>query len=71
MFSSFLRVAWQKDRPGEQKLFNKKTCPLLVPPVPQQENGSDCGVFLLHYAEKFCTNPNIKKVGSHILCVIV
>lgn len=25
--------------------------------VPQQTNGSDCGLFLLHYLEKFTKNP--------------
>lgn len=27
--------------------------PLLVPEVPQQTNGNDCGVFLLHFVDKF------------------
>ena len=28
------------------------------PEVPMQPNGTDCGVFMLHYIEKFLTNPS-------------
>jgi sentrin-specific protease 7 len=32
--------------------------------VPGQDNWSDCGVYLLHYAEVFCRNP--PKKGSDL-----
>ena len=28
------------------------------PEVPMQPNGTDCGVFMLHYIEKLLTNPS-------------
>ncbi|XP_068760105.1 sentrin-specific protease 7-like, partial [Montipora capricornis] len=33
--------------------FSDKSMPLLYPRVPQQENGYDCGVFLLLFFEEF------------------
>jgi Ulp1 family protease len=29
----------------------------LAAQLPEQQNGSDCGVFLLQYVEGFCRNP--------------
>eukprot|EP01089_Gocevia_fonbrunei_P019092 TRINITY_DN6638_c0_g1_i1.p1 TRINITY_DN6638_c0_g1~~TRINITY_DN6638_c0_g1_i1.p1 ORF type:complete len:365 (+),score=98.67 TRINITY_DN6638_c0_g1_i1:113-1096(+) len=37
--------------------FTKDRIPGFRPHVPRQANGYDCGLFLLHYAEKFCRNP--------------
>ena len=31
--------------------------PWFAPKVPLQPNGSDCGIYLLHFAEKFLRSP--------------
>lgn len=33
--------------------FTSKTMPVLYPKVPQQENGYDCGVFVMLFFEEF------------------
>jgi len=38
--------------------------PLKKPTVPVQDNFSDCGVFLLHYAELFCRSPDVSELTS-------
>jgi len=59
----YLSLEWnnKKSKPsnGEipEKVFTYKTLPLLRCNVPKQNNLCDCGVFLLHYLELFCRNP--------------
>lgn len=45
------------DRWGRDEIVGTETKP------PQQNNYSDCGIFLLHYVEMFCRNPP-KKVDE-------
>ena len=35
-----------------ERIYNRCNMRCIVPCVPQQGNNSDCGLFLLHYAEK-------------------
>jgi len=52
----YLDRVWHKTRPGEKNnLKNDVWFPAYNLQVPQQQNGSDCGIFLLHFVEKFCT----------------
>ncbi|KAF2076186.1 hypothetical protein CYY_002486 [Polysphondylium violaceum] len=59
----YLSLEWEnkKSKPsnGEipEKKFNFKNLPLYRCSVPKQNNLCDCGVFLLHYIELFCRNP--------------
>ena len=41
-----------REKLGEKALMNLKEMKVIRPNIPQQKNGFDCGVFLLHYAEK-------------------
>ena len=50
-------MVWAAQQGVEFK-FTNKNLPLRKPKVPQQSNGSDCGVFLLHFIEKFCEEPH-------------
>ncbi|XP_022898941.1 sentrin-specific protease 1-like isoform X2 [Olea europaea var. sylvestris] len=43
-----------EERPVDKKLMKK--IPLLVPKVPQQTNGEECGIFVLQYANLFLKN---------------
>ena len=37
---------------GKTALMNYEEMKVVRPDIPQQKNGFDCGLFLLHYAEK-------------------
>lgn len=54
MIRSFIRFEWLAKRgTGPIPEFSDKSLPLFYPKVPQQENGYDCGVFLLMFFEEF------------------
>ncbi|KAF2068651.1 hypothetical protein CYY_010025 [Polysphondylium violaceum] len=58
---SYLTLEWMNKKYGngteEKRKYTKDNYQLLIPHVPTQKNFSDCGVFLLHYIELFCKNP--------------
>lgn len=62
----YLRLEYEERRttfnlPGNA--FRKESLQLIVPTgTPQQKNYVECGVFLLHFAELFMTQP--PTVGS-------
>jgi len=43
---------------GKTALMNREEMKVVRPDIPQQRNGYDCGVFLLHYAEKLMERPD-------------
>jgi len=47
-----------REKLGEKALVNLKEMKVVRPNIPQQRNGFDCGVFLLHYAEKMLERPD-------------
>jgi hypothetical protein len=49
------------------KQFTEQSLPLIRVDVPQQTNGYDCGMFLLHYAMLFITSDSKQKL-AHDLC---
>ena len=50
MLKEYLQVEWTVKKGGE---LNKTLIKGCVPKVPQQNNYSDCGVFMLQYVESF------------------
>ena len=49
----YLEEEWQAKNPGLPEVsFSKKEMKTVRPKKPEQENFSDCGIFLLHYVEK-------------------
>jgi hypothetical protein len=53
---AYLSFEWENKR--KKKLeFTAKSIPGIKPKVPIQDNNIDCGVYVLKYAEKFCTEP--------------
>uniref|UniRef100_A0A8C4PYB7 Ubiquitin-like protease family profile domain-containing protein n=1 Tax=Eptatretus burgeri TaxID=7764 RepID=A0A8C4PYB7_EPTBU len=55
-FARYLEEEWRARHSGERG-YSQQTMPGFSPRVPQQNNFSDCGVFLLHYAEAFFQHP--------------
>lgn len=59
----YLTLEWQskKSNPSNgtipERKFTSSNLPLVRANVPKQDNLFDCGVFLLHYIELFCRNP--------------
>lgn len=51
-FFSYLQVEWEVRR-GTPRLFTPDTMRSSNCRVPQQDNSSDCGLYLLQYAESF------------------
>ncbi|XP_035473130.2 sentrin-specific protease 6 [Scophthalmus maximus] len=52
----YLEVEWEV-RKGTQRSFGKDVMRGSSPRVPQQDNFSDCGVYVLQYVESFFQNP--------------
>ncbi|XP_069033591.1 LOW QUALITY PROTEIN: sentrin-specific protease 6 [Embiotoca jacksoni] len=52
----YLEVEWEV-RKGSQRSFGKDVTRGSSPRVPQQDNFSDCGVYVLQYVESFFENP--------------
>ncbi|XP_068424982.1 sentrin-specific protease 6 isoform X2 [Clinocottus analis] len=52
----YLEVEWEV-RKGTQRSFGKDVMKGSSPRVPQQDNFSDCGVYVLQYVESFFLNP--------------
>uniref|UniRef100_UPI0037E9AFF6 sentrin-specific protease 6 isoform X2 n=1 Tax=Semicossyphus pulcher TaxID=241346 RepID=UPI0037E9AFF6 len=52
----YLEVEWEV-RKGNQRSFGKDVMKGSSPRVPQQDNFSDCGVYILQYVESFFENP--------------
>uniref|UniRef100_A0A8C6SMI2 Ubiquitin-like protease family profile domain-containing protein n=1 Tax=Neogobius melanostomus TaxID=47308 RepID=A0A8C6SMI2_9GOBI len=53
---SYLHVEWESRR-GSKRLFSTETFKTCNCRVPQQDNSSDCGLYLLQYAQAFLQNP--------------
>lgn len=51
-WSRYLEVEWEV-RQGTQRGFGKEVMKGSSPRVPQQDNFSDCGVYVLQYVESF------------------
>ncbi|XP_067239647.1 sentrin-specific protease 6 isoform X1 [Chanodichthys erythropterus] len=52
----YLEVEWEV-RKGSPRSFGKEVMKGSSPRVPQQDNFSDCGVYVLQYVESFFENP--------------
>ncbi|XP_013404706.1 uncharacterized protein LOC106169672 [Lingula anatina] len=52
----YLQVEWNKKK-QTKKVFDKDTIKGANPKAPQQNNYSDCGVYVLQYVESFFQNP--------------
>ncbi|XP_036398327.1 sentrin-specific protease 6 isoform X2 [Megalops cyprinoides] len=52
----YLEVEWEV-RKGTKRSFGKEVMRGSSPRVPQQDNFSDCGVYMLQYVESFFKNP--------------
>lgn len=54
----YLRLRWKFERPDEPpKIFGKESMPLIYAISFKQRNTYDCGVFMLHYFQRFFENP--------------
>ncbi|CAL8288342.1 unnamed protein product [Lota lota] len=56
LLRDYLQVEWQVRR-GRSRLFTANTMCSAVCLLPLQDNSSDCGLYLLQYAESFLQNP--------------
>ncbi|XP_062326167.1 sentrin-specific protease 6 isoform X2 [Osmerus eperlanus] len=56
ILQEYLEVEWEL-RKGTKRRFCRDTMRGSNPRVPQQDNYSDCGVYLLQYVESFFQNP--------------
>ncbi|XP_059504424.1 sentrin-specific protease 6 isoform X3 [Stegostoma tigrinum] len=52
----YLEVEWEM-RKGSKRAFTKDVIKGSNPRVPQQDNFSDCGIYILQYVESFFENP--------------
>jgi len=55
----YIELVWNETRLSSHgpRVFDAQTLPGFSPKIPQQMNGCDCGVYLLHFVEKICGNP--------------
>ncbi|XP_037319101.2 sentrin-specific protease 7 isoform X2 [Pungitius pungitius] len=57
LLRDYLQVEWEVRRGTPPRLFTSDSMRSSSCRVPQQDNSSDCGVYLLQYAESFLQNP--------------
>ncbi|XP_014242580.1 sentrin-specific protease 7-like [Cimex lectularius] len=62
----YLTVEYSKKHKGKKCIFTKKNMRHIPTDVPQQTNGSDCGLFVLQYIEEFFQNP-IKNFAEPVI----
>lgn len=55
----YLAQEWKTKRNTERR-FDEENFPAHAPDCPKQEGMSDCGVYMLHFAELFANNPHVK-----------
>lgn len=55
--SMSIPMVWAKEHPGMSHHFNAETIPHIVGDVPSQNNGYDCGLFLLTYMDLWTYSP--------------
>jgi len=55
----YLQIVWDETRAATDgpRTFDAHTIPGVSPQIPQQMNDCDCGVYLLHFVEKFLRDP--------------
>lgn len=66
----YLEQEWKMKRNMERS-FNEENFPAYAPDCPKQSGMSDCGVYMLHFAELFSINPHVRievNNSSQILC---
>ncbi|XP_057677711.1 sentrin-specific protease 7-like isoform X2 [Corythoichthys intestinalis] len=56
LLRDYLQVEWEERR-GQHRVFNSKSMCSFSCRVAQQDNSSDCGLYLLQYVESFFQNP--------------
>ena len=47
----YLQIEWSLKVNAVEPVYGAQALPLTLPEKPLQKNRTDCGVFLLHYAE--------------------
>uniref|UniRef100_G3PRV5 Ubiquitin-like protease family profile domain-containing protein n=1 Tax=Gasterosteus aculeatus TaxID=69293 RepID=G3PRV5_GASAC len=57
LLRDYLQVEWEVRRGTPPRRFTSDSMRSSSCRVPQQDNSSDCGVYLLQYAESFLQNP--------------
>ncbi|XP_061571785.1 sentrin-specific protease 7-like [Cololabis saira] len=57
LIRDYLQVEWEVRRTSSPRLFSSNAVRSSSCSVPQQDNSSDCGVYLLQYVETFLQNP--------------
>ena len=65
----YLELEYQSKMEGKTRKFNVQTLPTNCPRVPQQDNSSDCGVYLLQYIESFFSN-RFKNLSTNNMDII-
>lgn len=69
-------TVWAKEHADMSHLFNAETIPHIVGDVPSQDNGYDCGLFLLTYMDLWTYSPpdhvdmckEVRLKGKHLCC---
>eukprot|EP01103_Thecamoeba_quadrilineata_P010933 TRINITY_DN2492_c0_g1_i4.p1 TRINITY_DN2492_c0_g1~~TRINITY_DN2492_c0_g1_i4.p1 ORF type:complete len:438 (-),score=72.57 TRINITY_DN2492_c0_g1_i4:36-1304(-) len=61
----YLNLEWEQDPLPGEPVYTEATIPDFSPKVPHQLNSSDCGVYVLHYVERFCLRPSPSSLNEH------
>ena len=71
--AEYLFLEYNDKRRSDETMFDKKSVEIVLPAsLPQQKNYIDCGLFLLHFAQLFLTNPpSVSTVQIYLILILL
>ena len=64
-FARYLCKLWSESKPSTERDFTEESMPLIRVDVPEQDNSTDCGIYLLSFIQSFLSGGHAPKDELH------